>query len=278
MVDRIVDFVRGAYTDPNIPVIINNAFVDSGILKMIWGAFVIALIGLIATIKKDDEEVNPNVKWVYGFATLITWFLASNRLFAAIFITVNEKAVYWRSVWLIPVTMTISIFVTMLVFKQEKRINRIVTLVVIWFVLPYIGNFSYANNEFQNADNYYKIPDYALEMIYEVSSDQNDYKKLAGPQEFNVFTRQVDANILLTYDRFFGDAPTYSICYDAINGNTENIYKKALQTRTNYIIVSTDVEQKNKTMEELGFTKLKSNEKYTLYRIDLPEENEGEQK
>ena len=276
MIDKIVDFIRGAYTDPNIPVIINDAFIDSGVLKMIWGAFAIALIGLIAVIKKDDEEVNPNVKWVYGFATLITWFLATNRLFAAALIAVNEKGVYWRAFWLIPVTMTISIFVTILVFKQEKKLSRVITLIVIWFVLPYIGNYSYANQEFQRADNYYKIPDHALEMILEVSNDQNDYKKLAGPQEFNVYTRQVDANILLTYNRFFGSAPSYSICYDAINGNTEKIYKKAIDTRTNYIIVSTDVEQKDKTMEELGFVKLKENPNYTLYRIDLPEENKGE--
>lgn len=276
MIDYIVDFVRGAYTDSNIPVVINDAFIDAGVLKMIWGAFAIALIGLIATIKKDDEEVNANVKWVYGFASIITWLLATNKLFAAIFIKINDVNVYWRAFWLIPVTMTISIFVTMLVFKQEKKLSRVITLVVIWFVLPYIGSYSYANQEFQRADNYYKIPDHALEMILEVSKDENDYKKLSGPQEFNVYTRQVDANILLTYDRFMGDAPKYSICYDAINGNTENIYKKALETRTNYIIVATDVEQKNKTMEELGFIQLKSNENYTLYKMDLPEENEGE--
>ena len=145
------------------------------------------------------------------------------------------------------------------------------------------GKWIYTEDNFKVVSNKYKIPDCLLEVILAASNDDEEYKKLAGPLESLVYTRQVDGNILLASGRSFND--NYgkgSLITNIKEGKVNKICAQAEKLKVNYVIMSTNAINEgigvlNERLEDYdGVEILCKNDLYTLYKLELEEETELE--
>lgn len=265
----IRDFIVGAYSD----VIYKNTAIDAldraGGNTRLWGAFMISMLIIFCILYKNDEKFNKRIIIPYMIIPIIMMFVNLNPVFAAIMIKINEKGVYWRVYWLVPSVIIIAIAMTMIVFQIEKKFPKLIAFCLALFCIYHFGGLAYGFGEPRNVSNFYKLPDYEVDMIQTISAEEGNYKKLCGPNEFQIHTRQIDANIVCTYDRYMGSIPKSSMVYDIYQGDSKKIYEKALNTKTNYIIMDHETENAEDPLTNYGFEVVKTNEKYTLYKIDI---------
>ena len=106
-------------------------------------------------------------------------------------------------------------------------------------------------------------------MIHTASDEEDDYKKLCGPNEFQRHTIHIDSSILWGYYRFMNGVPSWSMVYDIYQGDGAKILAKSIQTRTNYIIMDHENENEEDPLTNYGFEIIQTNDKYTLYKIDI---------
>ena len=144
------------------------------------------------------------------------------------------------------------------------------------------GKWIYNENNFKQVSNKYKIPDHLLEVILAASNDDEEYKKLAGPLEAIVYTRQVDGTIKLAANRSFTD--TYakgSLITNIKEGKVNKIVAQAQKAEVNYVIMSTKAINEgigilNERLEDYEDVEIVcKNDSYTLFKINLEEVEVG---
>ena len=103
----------------------------------------------------------------------------------------------------------------------------------------------------------------------DISEDDEEYKKLAGPLEFMIYTRQYDGTIILAEPRSFtGKYSNTSIITYLDSGDLQNIYDKAKATKCNYVVMNHNAENEDFSLVNYGFVVLKQNATYTLYKLN----------
>lgn len=131
----------------------------------------------------------------------------------------------------------------------------------------------YNSSNFEKVNNYYKIPDEILGIIMEISADDEDYKKISGPYEFSIYTRQFDGTILVrdswSYD---GTYPEESMVWKITNGKTEQIASQAKEEKCNYIIINNFTEMEDDLIN-YGFYVFHKTPTYTVYKLSKGNSN-----
>lgn len=229
--------------------------------------FIVSIIYIWAFCK----EKNKDVVATFSVFSILICVICINPVFSKLWSMLAGSEVYWRVYWLLPIGYSISYMFTDLVFRSEKKLEQIATFSLCIITLMITGINVYNTENFEKVDNYFKIPDLTLEMIFEVSKDESDYKKLSAPGEFAIYTRQVDGNILLEYGR--DGYSSNSLVSMALEGDLEKIYEKAIEKKCNYIIIPKTSEKEENFLTDYGFEKIHENVKYVLYKIDYEFEN-----
>ena len=294
--EMIKYYIHQAFSQDVIDVV-KEAFVRAGGTQLICALYMASLFFILVYKKHSNERT----KSVVGVYTILAILVVFNPIFAFLLIKLNGDGVYWRVFWLLFIQLTIvyAIVEFAFVFKKKKWIE--ITLLALGCVcILGTGKYIYTEDNFQKVNNYYKIPDAALDIINHISEDENEYeyKVLAGPGEFQVYTRQFDSGIILTQGRTFTGYSPKSLCGYIESGDIKNISKKAIATKTNYIVldnkyVKEDIENDgganglngedwangesaendgNSDLDSLtnyGWKRLYRNEKYSLYRGDF---------
>ena len=294
--EMIKYYIHQAFSQDVIDVV-KEAFVRAGGTQLICALYMASLF-FILVYKKHSNERTKSVVGVYTILAILVIF---NPIFAFLLIKLNGDGVYWRVFWLLFIQLTIvyAIVEFAFVFKKKKWIK--ITLLALGCVcILGTGKYIYTEDNFQKVNNYYKIPDAALDIINHISEDENEYeyKVLAGPGEFQVYTRQIDSGIILTQGRTFTGYSPKSLCGYIESGDIKNISKKAIATKTNYIVLDnkyvkedmendgganglngedwangeSDENDENSDLDSLtnyGWKRLYRNEKYSLYRGDF---------
>lgn len=230
--------------------------------------FMVSMIFIWATCKKD----RPDLVAVFVISSIIIFIICFNSIFAKTWSMLFGWGVHWRVYWLLPIGYAIAFMFTEIVFMADGMLSKIIAMLLCVGVIMFNGSNVYKEGNFAKTDNYFKIPDLALEMIFKVSEDNNDYKKIAGPIEFSVYTRQVDGNILLAEMRstnnIYADTSLLKL---ATEGDSEKIYEQAIKQKCNYIVmIKTSINEED-PLTNYGFNIMHENDKYVLYKIDLEE-------
>ena len=253
--------------------ICNDAFIKFVGTGLYIGLFFMSILYIIYNMKRSDNKENK-IKIVFGFFSIIILVLNLNPIFT-IFLTkaLNETSTYWRVYWLLPIGISISFMFTDLIFKKEKISERIFLIILIIGCIFLSGNYMYNSDDiekFMKVNNYYKVPDNVLEIISIVSNDNEEYKKLAGSEEFLVYTRQYDGTILLPESRITdGEYSEYSIVTLLKNSKIDNILMYCIQNSCNYLVINRDIEEiSNEYLNKNNMIKLYINDEYILYKFN----------
>ena len=214
-----------------------NRYVGEG---RIAGFGFLAIIFVTAYYLREESE-NKDVAYAFGFFSILTLSLALNIFVAKYFVKIIESGVYWRMYWLVPTSIIMPIAFTELVTITNKRVNKLLVTGMIVMLVAMTGKWIFTEDHFEKVANYYKIPDHLLEVIMVASADEEENKKLAGPLEALVYTRQVDGTINLAANRSFTDNYGKNSLITYIKeGQINKILPKSKNADVNYIIMSTN--------------------------------------
>ena len=210
---------------------------------------------------------------IFTVFSLIVLIINANPIFGKLWDMAFGLGVHWRMYWLLPIGYSIAFMMTELIFKTDGTIGKIITMLLCLFVVTFSGSNTYKNNNFWLAGNYYKIPDLTLEIIFEISADENDYKKVAACEELYIYTRCIDGSIILDQTRNVGGHYSSNSLLRLIErGEFEKVYKNAIKRECNYVVVKKEyIKPDSKTLDEYGFEIMCENDQYILYKIDLEE-------
>lgn len=265
MIEKIFNVIKFSFTE-EIFGHINEAYTRALGTGLYLGMFFLAVIFVVLEAKKEEKN---RAKLVFGIYSIIVLFLALNPIFANISIAVIGSEVYWRVYWLLPIGLLLAYVFTELIYKMSTKLKKVLASILIIFIIIIGGKWIYTEENFVKINNYYKIPDTALDVILQVSADDEEYKQLAGPLKFQVYTRQVDGNIILSEGRSFsGTYPEDSIVTYIMNSDYANIYKKAVEINCNYVVLNNTSKNPNDDLTNYGFTKFYENIDYTVYKLE----------
>lgn len=265
MIEKIFNVIKFSFTE-EIFGYINEAYTRALGTGLYLGMFFLGVIFVILEAKKEEKN---RIKLVFGIYSIIVLLLALNPIFANISIAVIGSEVYWRVYWLLPIGLLLAYVFTELIYKMPTKLKKVLASILVIFIIIIGGKWVYTEENFAKVNNYYKIPDTALDVILQVSADDEEYKQLAGPLKFQVYTRQVDGNIILSEGRSFsGTYSEDSIVTYIMNSDYSNIYKKAVEINCNYVVLSNSSKNPNDDLTNYGFTKFYENIDYTVYKLE----------
>lgn len=265
MISKILGVLKNSFSE-NIFKFIIEAYTRALGTGLYLGMFFMAVIFIILELKKEEKS---RIKLVFGFYSIIVLLLAVNPIFANISIKVIGSSVYWRIYWLLPIGFLLAYLFTELIFRMPEKWKKALASVLILIVIVIGGKWIYTKENFAAVNNYYKIPDTVLDIIYRVSADDEEYKQLAGPLEFEIYTRQVDGTIILSEGRSFtGAYADDSIVTYITNADYDNIYKKAKEIGCNYVVLNNNMKKPNDDLTNYGFSILYENIDYTVYKLE----------
>lgn len=230
------------------------------------GLYVLLFIASIIFVL-FNKKIKKNVKVVFGIFSVIIFIINLNPIFTKIYVKILGDDVYWRVYWMFPIGIAIAFMLTYMIFSANEKYRKFLLIAIACLLIVVSGNLVYNQENFQKVNNYYKIEDELLDIVNYVSNDNEEYKKLVGPANFEIYTRQIDGNICLAEGRIWGVPPEYSIVYNINTANYKGIQEYAFGTNTNYIVLENINISPNDSLSNYNFDEVYKNEKYTLYKM-----------
>ena len=175
---------------------------------------------------------------------------------------------YIGEYWLLPIGIVLAYVFTKMIFMISDKIKKLIAFLAICIIIFMSGKCIYSDEFFKKVNNYYKIPDDVLEIISIISEDDENYKKLAGPEEFIIYTRQIDGKIIVECPRsIYGIYSDDSLIMKISNGQVREAAKLAKERKCNYVVIPNNIELTGR-METYGYNEFANNEVYTLYKLN----------
>lgn len=232
-----------------------------------FGLFLLLLIYIIIRNKKEDKYV----KTFFSLYPLFIGIIIVNPIFYYVVTHFIDDDVYWRSFWCLPLGITMAYGFTKMIKDIKKENIRKLEIIAIIVTIILSGKFIYSEEFFQSSTNPYKVPDLALDIILTISEDEEIEKKVAGPEEIMVYMRQIDGTVLTEDYRTIGSVYTEDLIISKIGKGLVSVYAdECKRGNCNYIVVENDVE-KDERLEDYGYFEIKSNDRYTLYKLNKTE-------
>ena len=168
--------------------------------------------------------------------------------------------------WLLPIGYVVAYVCTKWLELIKENFKKIFVALLILVLLIWNREYVFTKHNFKTVDNYYKVPDLLLEIIFNIMNDEEEYKKVGGPEEAIVYMRQIDGTILLPHERCleYWDTAFVNVLETK---NINYIYERAKIDKCNYIIVNKhNIQEEEKNLISDMIIMIE-NEMYILYKI-----------
>lgn len=160
-------------------------------LILAW--FLVAWVYLLITEKKRQNRV----LFVYMPAGVLLLFF--NPLFFRILEGVTEEAIYFRFLWLLPMTIVLA-YCVIKVGNRLKGTRKGVFSIIAVLLIMLSGKLVYTNPLFERAENFYHVPREVVEICDAVHVEGREVM-VAFPSEFLLYVRQYSPYVCMPYGR-----------------------------------------------------------------------------
>lgn len=216
-------------------------------------------------------EKEPAQKLVLGIVPLVVAALFACPLFAWVIYQWLDSEIYYRFLWLIPVTMVIAYAGVKLILRVQG-VRRLIAMLGVCGVIIVCGDYVYDNPYFTVAENPYHVPATVAAICDEIQVEGREVRAVF-PMDMVQYVRQYTPYVCLAYGReMIVDRWNFqSEVYDAYElgwpdgvVDAESLARACRKYAVHYIIWDS-----NRTMEgdleEWGFALKKQIDGYTIY-------------
>lgn len=169
---------------------IYREYVGSGMVGALFAASVFYLI---------FGEKAPAKKLVLGIVPLVVAALFACPLFAWVIYLCLDSEIYYRFLWLLPVTLVIAYAGTRLVLRVQGM-KRLLAMLMVCGAIMICGDYVYDNSYFKMAENPYHVPDTVAEICDEIRVEGREVRAVF-PTELIQYVRQYTPYVCMPYGR-----------------------------------------------------------------------------
>lgn len=160
-------------------------------LIVIW--YLLSLVYLLVLEKRQELRI------ILIYVPVILLFLYFNPLFAQVIYSVVGDEIYYRILWLLPITVVIA-YVCVSIYGQLSGIRKELFALVAVGLIVISGNFIYNSPLFHKAENLYHVPDSVIEICDAIQVPRREVLAVF-PSELLQFVRQYSPTTCMPYGR-----------------------------------------------------------------------------
>lgn len=160
-------------------------------LIVIW--FLVALVYLWLVEKRKPIRI------LFIYVPVILLLIFFNPLFAEIVYEVAGSEIYYRILWLMPMTV-VTAFGVVEVIGHLEGVKRVAFTVVSAVVLMVSGSYVYNNIYFDKAENLYHVPQTVVDICEAIEVEGREVKAVF-PAELLQYVRQYSPVVCMPYGR-----------------------------------------------------------------------------
>lgn len=175
-----------------------------------------------------------------GWYTILYCVLVLNPVSAVILSKLGLDGVYWRVFWMIPMGGLVAYALVKIIGIVNKKVLRGILVVVSVVIVICSGRLIYTSENFQLAENVYKIPDNVLE----VSECLEPGNAVLAPVDIMVWLRTYNADLYMPIGRqsyYFEGNEEKNLLIDSLSNfnvtDVEYIATGAMEYGCKYIVL-----------------------------------------
>lgn len=165
-------------------------YMGSGIL-VAW--FLLCLVYLYL------KEMDSAKRIIFLYFPVIVLLLYFNPLFVKIVYGIIGEEIYYRFLWIIPMSMTISFTTVRILGELKRRMQPIFAGVCVCLIVV-SGKLIYTNQFFSVAENMYHVPQAVVKICDAISVEGREVMA-AFPRHLVQYVRQYDATVCMPQGR-----------------------------------------------------------------------------
>lgn len=171
-------------------------------INLFWeymGTGLVMILFLISLIYLWRTEERKYVRILFIYVPVILLLCFFNPLLAALLYGFGEEEIYYRILWLLPVTVTIAFAAASLYGRLTDKRRTVFALAAAAGIMV-SGSYIYSNPYFRKADNLYHVPDSVVHICDAIAVPGREVQA-AFPLELVQYVRQYDPTICMPYGR-----------------------------------------------------------------------------
>ena len=241
---------------------IYREYVGSG---MMGALFLVSVFYLIF------GEKEPSKKLVLGIVPLVVAALFACPLFAWVIYRWLDSEIYYRLLWLLPVTIVIA-YAGVRLILHVQGVKRLAAVFGVCVAIMICGDYVYDNPYFTVAENPYHVPDTVVAICDEIRVEGREVRAVF-PMEMIQYVRQYTPYVCMAYGReMIVDRWNFqNEVYDAYElgwpdeiVDAESLAEACRKYAVHYIIWDDDRYMEGE-LSDWGFAMKKQIDGYTIY-------------
>ena len=243
------------------PLELFHNYMGTGLI-LVW--YFAALIYLLLRERERDKRI------LFVYVPAIMLLLFFNPLFFHVFQEFSEEGIYYRLIWLIPVTVTIAYWIVR-ICGQLKGKARALFCVVSAILIMISGTLTYSSPIFTRTENLEHVPSEVVEICDMIVVPGREVMA-AFPLEMLHFVRQYTPWVCLPFGRevLTGGFSELEYCMRYRQIDVETMAKLAKEEGCHYLIISEEKELLG-DMTAYDYELLGKVGKYLVYRDNTME-------
>lgn len=173
--------------------------IATDLFREYMGTGLIIILYLLSLVYLWVKETRNYIRILFLYVPVILLLLYFNPLFAALLYRLADGEIYYRVLWLLPVTVTIA-FAAAGIYSRLPEGRRMVFGLAAAAGIVFSGSYIYSNPYFQKAENLYHVPDSVVHICDAIAVPGREIQA-AFPLELVQFVRQYDPTICMPYGR-----------------------------------------------------------------------------
>lgn len=163
------------------------------------GTGLIVMLFLISLIYLWVKEERKYVRILFVYVPMILLLLFFNPLFAGLMYRLADDEIYYRILWLLPITVTVA-FAAVTLYGRLSDKNRTVFALAAAAGIVFSGSYIYSNPYFGRAENLYHVPQSVVHICDAIIVPGREVQA-AFPLELVQYVRQYEPTICMPYGR-----------------------------------------------------------------------------
>lgn len=169
------------------------------LLQEYMGTGLIVIWFLISLLYLGIVEKRKHIRILFIYVPLILLLVFFNPVFARLVFETAGDEIYYRILWLLPITAVIAFAVVELWGRLEGMKKRLFLMCSV-LVIAVSGSYIYSNEYFSRAENIYHVPQTVVDICDAIEVEGREVKAIF-PLEMLQYVRQYSPVICMPYGR-----------------------------------------------------------------------------